>query len=144
MPVEGEGDFLVQEKQVNPGLYSFRVAQVSQHPPQVEFVHIVKEAFDIKQQCSTLTFGPDGALHIMHEGESHVKGAGVCPDAKLSDWGELVLVNVVQQPLGHPLLDELGQALNQGDGPVVFGQCIVSSVSLLSWYPISHDRLVLY
>ena len=58
-------------------------------------------------------------MDIVKEGEASIQRARKGTGAKLCGGDEAMGVNVVKEPLGHGLLKELAEALQEGDGAVI-------------------------
>jgi len=125
LPVERQLDLPIRKEGQVPVTNLRGEPKVVQHSHQVVLVHIVEEPFDVKHQGCTMKACPLHDLYVMHEGQTHIQHAGESLRAKLHCGDQVVSVDVVQHALGNGLLQELGQALQEGDWVVVFSHCII-------------------
>ena len=88
-------------------------------------MYVVKEAFNVEHEGSAVEAAAVRDMDIVEEGEARVQGAGEGTGAKLSGGDEAVGVDVVEEPFGDGLLEELAETLQKGDGAVVLGRRVV-------------------
>ena len=88
-------------------------------------MHVVEESLDVKHEGSAVQAAAVRNMEIMEEGETSVQRARESMGAELGGGDKAVGVNVVEKTLGHGLLKELAEALQEGDRVVVLGSRVI-------------------
>ena len=88
-------------------------------------MHVVKEALNIEHEGSAVEATAVRNMDVVEEGEAGVQSAGERMGAKLGGGNEAVGVDVVEEPIGYSLLEELAEAFQERNGAVILGCRVV-------------------